>query len=191
MRGLIAAIALLSGAPALAQDVVVTVAAAKDGSRTLVHEAVVPGAVADVWRAVSTEEGWREWAVPVVRSLPDQRFETSYNPQSATGGPDTIEQQWLNRTPMRQASFRTVRTPAGFPYAASYLKVVSTITLMAEGPGATRVRLVQTGYGGDPAGDALIGFFKQGNEATLRQLYRRFVSGPIDWAAASGKPKGD
>lgn len=184
MQRLIAAAALLVAAPAGAQDVAVTVKTAPDGTRTLVHEAIIPGPIRAVWQAVATAAGWQSWAVPVVREGPDGQFETSYDPTAAPGSPGTIMQQWIARAAPRRATFRTVRTPAGFRYGDDYLKVVNTFLLEPAGRSATRVRLVGAGYPSGTGGDALLAFFRTGNSIGMRQLHARFVSGPVDWAAA-------
>lgn len=183
MRGLIAALLLVTAAPVTAQEVAVTVETAADGSRTLSHEAVIPAPVEAVWTAVATAAGWQTWAVPVVREGPDGLFETSYDPAQPPGGPATIAQQWIARDAPRTASFRTVRTPTGFPHADAYKKVVSTFTLTPEA-GGTRLRLSGAGYPAGPEGDALIGFFRAGNTLGMRQLQTRFTKGPADWSAA-------
>jgi hypothetical protein len=124
----------------------------------------------------------------VVREGPGpDDFETGYDPAAPAGGPSTIGQQWIARDAPRSASFRTTRTPAGFPHAEAYKRVVSTFTLTPEGPGATRVRLSGAGYPAGPEGDALIGFFRGGNTLGMRQLHARFVRGPADWAAKEGE----
>lgn len=192
MRRLIALLLLLIGAPAAAQEVSVTLSAAADGTRTMIHEVIVPGRRKEVWRAVSTTAGWRSWAVPLARDVPGtDRFETSYDPAAARGAPSVIEQQWVARNPLRRVSFRTTRTPAGFPHSEAYRRVVSAIELAPVGRNATRVRLVASGYPAGAAGDALIRFFREGNRATLRQLHTRFASGPIDWAARLAGQKGE
>jgi len=192
------ALALLSSAPALSAEpppapppapstVTVASSAGPDGVRTLTHELVVPAPVDQVWEALTTAEGWMTWAVPLARPVagkPDH-FETSYNPQAAPGAADTIEHQWLARQAPHTARFRTVRTPAGFPHAEAYKQVVSTFTLTPEGAG-TRVRLVSTGYPPGEAGDALVGFFTDGNRMTLEALAGRFRDGAKDWGKAAG-----
>lgn len=184
MRGLSIALALAVAAPAAAQEVAVTVETAADGTRTLIHEAVIPAPVGEVWTAVATADGWKTWAVPVVREGPDGVFETSYDPAAPAGGPATIGQQWIAREAPTRASFRTTRTPAGFPHADAYKQVISTFTLTPEGANATRLRLSGAGYPAGPAGDALLGFFRTGNSMGMRQLHARFTNGPTDWAAA-------
>lgn len=191
MRGLIALLLTLPGIPAAAQEIGIGVESTADGTRTLTHEVVVPAPPEQVWRAVATIEGWREWAVPLARVVPgSDRFETGYDPDAAPGAANTIEQQWITREQPRLVSFRTTRTPVGFPHAAVYLRVVNTFILEAEGSDATRVRLVGSGYAAGAEGDALIAFFREGNRSTLQQLHRRFVSGPIAWPPQPGPTKG-
>jgi len=186
VREMILTFLLLAAAPP-AQDVTVSVSTESDGTRTLVHEIVVPAAVEEVWQAVSTEEGWQTWAVPVVRQVagsPD-RFETSYDPGAAPGSAATIEQQWGKRERPRRVEFRTTRTPDGFPHAEAYVRVTSTFELAPEGEKATRLRLVGTGYAPGAEGDELLAFFREGNRMSLEQLHRRFTKGPIDWKKPS------
>lgn len=190
MRGLIASLLLLAATPAGAQEVTVEVETAADGTRILTHELVVPASPEQVWQAVATVEGWRSWAVPLARPVPGtDRFETGYDPAAAPGSATTIEQAWIARDPPHRASFRTTRTPAGFPHAAAYLRVVSSFTLEPAGAGATRVRLTGSGYAAGAEGDSLIAFFREGNRISLRQLYARFASGPVDWPARLGPKK--
>ncbi len=186
MRDLILAALFLTALPAAAQDVTATLSTESDGTRTLAHEIVVPAEIEKVSQALSTAEGWQTWAVPVVRPVAgsSDRFETSYDPGAAPGSDATIEQQWVAREP-RRIVFRTTRTPAGFPFADEYLRVTSTFLLTPAGNGATTVRLIGSGYVPGPSGDALIGFFREGNRVSLEQLHRRFTSGPIDWARAT------
>lgn len=192
MRGLSAALLLLvAAAPAAAQQIDVSVVVEADGSRMLSHEIVIPAPPAAVWDAVATPEGWRTWAVPLARAVPGapDRFETGYDPAAAPGSASTIEQMWVERTAPTHASFRTTRTPQGFPHAEAYLRVTSSFTLVPVGATATRVRLTGSGYAAGPAGDALIAFFREGNRTSLQQLHTRFTTGPIDWAGRRAQPK--
>lgn len=185
MRGLLVfLVGLMLATPVLGQSVEISTTDNPDGTRTMVHEIVIPADAGSVWEAVATPEGWMTWATPLARVVPDtDRFETSYNPAASPGGPDTIEQEWISRDAPSRASFHTTRTPTGFPHAEAYMRTVSTFTLTTEGDGATRVRLIGEGYPPGAAGDALIGFFRDGNRISLEKLRERFVSGPIDWAA--------
>jgi uncharacterized protein YndB with AHSA1/START domain len=192
MRSLIAALCLTVSTAAVAQEAAISIETTTDGTRTLAHELVIPAAAEAVWEAVATTDGWRTWAVPLVREVPGtDRFETSYDPSAPPGAPSGIEQEWLSREAPHKASFRTTRTPTGFPHSDAYLKVVSTFTLTPEGPAAARVRLSGSGYPAGPDGDALIGFFKAGNSISLRQLHTRFTTGPINWGAGKGPKQGE
>lgn len=182
MRGMIGALALaFATTTAVAQPAEMTLTAQADGTRTLAHEIVVPAPPAEVWTALTTPEGWRTWAVPIAEAVPGSpdRFVTGYRP-----GPDSsIEQQWLERTAPRLAVFRTTRTPAGFPHANDYVKVINRFVLTPVGSDQTRVRLEASGYPAGAAGDTLIGFFREGNRTSLEQLQKRFKTGPINWSA--------
>lgn len=185
MRGVTAAFLLLAASPATAQQIDVELTTETDGTRTLVHEITVPAPLEDVWTALATVEGWRTWAVPLAREVPGStdRFETGYGPAAEPGAASTIEQQWIERVPPYRLSFRTTRTPDGFPHADAYVRVTSSFLLTPAGPAETRVRLTGSGYPAGPAGDALIAFFREGNRLSLEQLHKRFTTGPIDWAA--------
>jgi uncharacterized protein YndB with AHSA1/START domain len=186
MRTLIALLALLTAVPAAGQDGTVSFASTETNDyRSLLHAITIPAPIEDVWLAVSTEEGWAEWGVPLARALPGgNRFETSYDLTAAPGAPSTIEQEWLIKVAPRAVAYRTTRTPAGFPESEAYLKVVSIFLLEEAGEGATKVTHVSQGFPHGAAGDTLVGFFTEGNALTLRQLHERFVSGPRDWSAA-------
>jgi uncharacterized protein YndB with AHSA1/START domain len=183
MRRLLALLLVLLPLPVAAQEVTVS-----EQPHTLIHEIVIPASPAEVWDAVGTMEGWRTWATPLVREAEgSDRFETSYNPEAVSAGPDTIEQEWISRDAPRTVSFRTTRTPDGFPHAEAYLNVVSTFELTPRGD-ATLVRLTTAGYPDDAAGAALMGFFREGNKLSLIQLHNRFVDGPVDWQARASQP---
>jgi uncharacterized protein YndB with AHSA1/START domain len=164
-----------------------------DGTRTLVHEILVAAPPAEVWRAISTAEGWTSWAVPLARAVEGEPalLETSYDPAAAPGGPATIRQLFVARIPGRMLAFRTVKAPAGFPDFDIYSKVVSIFELIPQSGGGTLVRLSGVGYPDSEAGRRLIAFFERGNAASLDMLRARFAEGPVDWAEKlAGKQEG-
>lgn len=182
-----AALALAAVQPAAAAEpappaaVSISATTAADRTQVLVHEVVVSAAVAEVWEAVSTAQGWTTWAVPIAWQQ-GEFLETAYSTTAQPGDPSTIRQQILDREPGRRLVFRTVKAPEGFPNFEAYRQVVSTIELEPLGEARTRVRLTSAGYPDSEAGRELIGFFREGNRSTLEQLRERFVSGPIDWS---------
>ena len=182
----LAALALATAGPAAEPvappDPVSVSATMADGAHVLVHEVVIEAPASEVWEAVATARGWTTWAVPVAWQERDI-LETSYSAAASPGDATTIRQQILVSEPGRRLVFRTVKAPDGFPHFDAYREVVNTITLEPMGEDRTRVRLTGTGYPDSEAGRVLLGFFREGNRATLEQLRERFVSGPIDWNA--------
>ena len=154
-----------------------------DGRHSLVHEAVVEAAPADVWQAISTAEGWRTWAVPVAWAPAPDLIETSYTPTARLGDPSTIQQRLVASVPGRILVFRTVRAPQGFPNFDTYAQVTSVFELEPAGERRTRVRLTGTGYADTEAGRQLLGFFREGNRVSIERLRQRFATGPLDWTA--------
>lgn len=173
--------ALAWSSVAAAEPVRFTTRVEADRSQTMVHEALVPGAVADVWTAISTPQGWMTWAVPLARvstADPDV-LETSYDKADQPGSPSTIQQRFVARIPGRLLVFRTIKAPAGFPHWDTYRGVTSVFELEPVGT-KTRVRLTSVGYPDTDAGRALAVFFERGNAETLEHLQQRFLSGPVD-----------
>lgn len=158
-----------------------------DGARTLCHELVVPAGREAVWALLSTSEGLRTWAAPVV--VLDLRiggiWEASYNPRGAPGDPANIRNRVLSFAPGRMLSIQVEQAPPGFPHGEEARETWSVIELQDEGPAATRVRVSGMGYRAGAAFDELYAFFERGNAWTLQRLYTRIVSGPADWAATS------
>jgi uncharacterized protein YndB with AHSA1/START domain len=174
--------ALAWSSVAAAEPVRVTTRVEADRSRTMVHEALVRAAIAHVWEAIATPQGWMTWAVPLARASvadPDV-LETSYNKADRPGSPSTIQQRFVAQIPGRLLVFRTIKAPAGFPHWETYRGVTSIFELEPVGT-ETRVRLTSVGYPDTAAGRALVAFFERGNAETLEHLQRRFVTGPVDW----------
>ncbi|HYJ31227.1 MAG TPA: SRPBCC domain-containing protein [Allosphingosinicella sp.] len=154
-----------------------------DGRHNLTHESIVDAPPADVWRAISTAEGWRTWAVPVAWAPEPDVIETSYTPTAQPGDPSTIRQRILAAVPERLLLFRTIRAPAGFPNFDTFAAVTSAFELEPLGETRTRVRLTGAGFADTEAGRQLLGFFREGNRVSLERLRRRFATGPLDWTA--------
>jgi uncharacterized protein YndB with AHSA1/START domain len=183
-------LALLLAAPAAQAQTVTTEA---DGSRTLTVEALVPGQHGAVWHAVSTAEGWKRWAVAAAWLTGDV-LETAYDPAAQPGGANTIQQRILESVPGRSFVFRTIKVPAGFPHGQAFMGVTHFLQLMPEA-GGVRVRLTDKGYPAGPEGDALLGFFKSGNQQTIDHLAAHFGLAPIGFLTGhcwrSSLPNGD
>ena len=165
------------------EPVAVSSTLGSDGRHSLVHETVVDAPADSVWRAISTVEGWRTWAVPFAWSPEPDLIETSYSPTAQPGDSTTIRQRVLAAVPERLLVFRTVRAPAGFPNFETFAQVTSVFELEPLGADRTRVRLTGAGYADTEAGRQLLAFFRDGNRVSLERLRQRFATGPLDWNA--------
>lgn len=184
LRLVLASLLLVAPAAAPTQEVTITDRREADGTLTLSHEIVVPAGRYAVYAALSTPAGWRTWATPVswVPADDPDGIEGSYDPQARPGDLTLIRQHFLARLPGRLLVFRTVRAPRGFPHFDVYSRVTIFIELESVDAAHTRVRLTGSGYANNEAGRLLFGFFHDGNRTSLKRLYQRFVSGPLDWA---------
>jgi len=169
------------------EPVAVSTTRGGDGRHNLVHETVVAAAPAEVWRAISTVEGWRTWAVPVAWAPEPDVIETSYTPTARSGDPSTIRQRIVAAVPERLLVFRTIRAPERFPHFETYAQVVSLFELDPAGDNRTRVRLTGAGYADSEAGGQLLAFFREGNRVSLERLRQRFETGPLDWTQVFGR----
>lgn len=181
------ALALLGGmlsAPAHAQPAAAPQACAAEaaGERILCHAMVVPMAPAEVWRLISTSEGWQSWAAPVAHV--DLRtgggIETSYNPAGRIGDAGNIRNRVIAFTPERLLVIQIADAPPGFPHADLARELTTALELEPLGAGQTRVRITMMGFRDAPGFDALYDFFDRGNAFTLTKLSERAERGPLD-----------
>ncbi|MDP3492218.1 MAG: SRPBCC domain-containing protein [Hyphomonadaceae bacterium] len=147
-----------------------------DGSRAIQLSGWLPASPAEVYRTITTAEGWKTWAVPVafggggVGSF----METSYDPAAKPGDAGNIMQQFIALIPDRLVVFRTTKTPAGFPNADLYMKTIAIMELAPEASG-TRLTFTHEGFGKEPGFDQLYGFFLEGDAQTLEALQKVFA----------------
>lgn len=162
-----------------------------DGDRVLQLSIVVKATPAQVWRAFTTGEGYREWVAPVaqIELAVDGMIEASYNAAAKIGDPDNIRNRIVAYVPERMLSIRNVQAPKALPHRDLFPRISTTIELEDLGQGRTRVQLTAVGYGQDPGFDVLYRHFEWGNAYTLEQLRKRFETGPVDWAAVAERQK--
>jgi uncharacterized protein YndB with AHSA1/START domain len=155
-----------------------------DGARTLIQSIVVDAELPEVWRALTTSEGWRGWAAPVawVDFRLDGIIETSYRRSAQAGDPANIRNRVIAYLPMRMFAIRNVQAPpnAGFD-VPTFQSLHTVVMLDATGPRSTRVTFAQPGYRSGEAFDGVFRHFAAGNGWTLEQLRKRFIDGPVDW----------
>lgn len=173
-----AALLLLAAAPpsaVAAQEVT-----DRQGARTQILTVEVAASRDDVWKAMTTAEGWRKWAAPVAwtRSRSPLVIETSYDTSARPDGPQTIKQQFERMEPRRSFSFRTIKAPATFEGFETYSKVVTDVSLTPLGANRTRVRFVSGPFPATAEGSRLYGFFLEGNRFTLERMARVLAKEP-------------
>ena len=173
------------------RDVANSSYAEPDGDRVLQLTVVVKATPAQVWRAFTTGEGYREWVAPVAQIdlAVDGMIEASYSASAKMGDPDNIKNRIVAYVPERMLSIRNVQAPKQLPYRELFPQISTTIELEDLGQGRTRVMLTAVGYGPGTGFDTLYRHFEWGNAYTLNALKVRFDTGPIDWAALEAKRK--
>ena len=100
---------------------------------------------------------------------------THYDPKGALGDPATIENTIISFDPERMLSIKVTKTPEKFPFPTAVRGMWTVIYFAPAGPGATRVRIVGLGFGGDEESKKMRAFFDRGNAYTLKKLQERFA----------------
>lgn len=149
-------------------------APAQSRPRTIVESVDIDAPMAVVWRAITTAEGWQQWAAAVAWRTGTHPLiiETSYDPAARPGDPTTIRQLFVRQRPRRSVAFRTVKAPAAFKDFETYRHVVNVIGLTPSGARRTHVRFTAGPFPRTPAGDRLYAFFKAGDRKTLDNMAR-------------------
>jgi len=166
-----------------AQEIKNTSYVAPDKTRVLQHSIVVPATRQQLWEAFTTTEGVKTWAVPVASI--DFRvggiWETSYSRTGSIGAPGNIKNKFLSYVPLRMIAMQAINAPPTFQHPEVLAEIFSVVEFEELGPQSVRVTSSMVGFKNTEAHDVVYRFFDSGNAATLRSLYQRFVSGPVDW----------
>ena len=187
MRSLVILItALALASPALAQDsdIKAEVIEQADGTRTLVHEAMIDAPVSAVWAALSTEDGWKDWGPKFAQF--DLRLggtiETAYHDGATPGDPQNIIHRIIAFVPERMLALKLEQAPANGPVDMETVKDVwGVYELEPIGEDMTRLRISGVGYGADEASSQILEFFKIGNSYSIELLKRNLAaSGAAD-----------
>ena len=187
---LIVMLLMLVAAPTPRQDQV-TAASSHAESTTAtqsVHEVVVPAPPSAVWRAISTAEGWSNWAASKAW-ISGSVIETSYDPAGSPGASANNKSEIVLSVPERIFAFRTIKAPAGFADFDALAKVTWLFELRPDGAG-TRVRLTGSGFPRTPAGRRVLAFFMRGNAIALKALRDSFATGTGQTRDSNGEREG-
>lgn len=159
---------------------------AGNGERVLRQEIMVPATLEEVWKAVSTSDGLREWVAPTadIELKTGGHWYTNYTPGSKIGDPGTIYNSVLSYVPMQMIAMKIGIAPPIFPKGPSDAGTLfAVLTLVDLGNRQVRVSEHMIGFGPGEDWDKVYRFFETGNAYTLGQLLKRFQVGPRKWAA--------
>ncbi len=133
-----------------------------------------------VWRAFSTEKGFRLWMAPLV-SCPTWEvggtIRSNYNPSGEIGDPQTIELTILAYDPGRMLALKTTGFPQDFPWKDSSADLWTVFYLQDTPSGGTQVTCVGLGYTESPEHQEIRKFFEAGNAQVLKQLKKVLEDG--------------
>lgn len=192
MKRLLLALSIMAAVPAIAKEGPVTIVERReaDDSLTMVHSVEIGASPARAWAAISTADGWKQWAVPV--AFADFRIggdiETSYDPSAVRGSPANIRNRILAFVPGRMLAIQAVQAPPGFPHPEALARLWTVIEIEPLDGDRSRVILTSPGYDRSPAHTRLLGFFRYGNRESLKNLKESLEKGPIDWSTRLRQP---
>jgi uncharacterized protein YndB with AHSA1/START domain len=155
-----------------------------DGHRVQQLSAVVNAPVVEVWKAFTTDEGFKRWAVPVTHITlgNDGMMESSYNLGDQIGVTDNIKNRIVAYLPEKLLVLQNAHVPKGAPFDPVLIATLRTIiTLDPVDATHTRVTEAQVGYGEGKGYDDMYKHFLDGNAYELHALADSFITGPVDW----------
>jgi uncharacterized protein YndB with AHSA1/START domain len=155
-------------------------AEAGGGDEPQVAEIIIKAPVADVWKVLSTADGFKK--LGVAQCEMDFRvgglIRTHYSAKGTIGDEGTIENEILSYDPLRMVSIRVKKPPKGFPFSEQTWKGTWTvITLTDLGDGRTHFRIAGMGYPDTDEGKKMREFFKAGNSWSLEKLRSELEAG--------------
>lgn len=171
----------------LAGALVVSVAtAALPAERAIRKEVVVQAALADVWKAWTTNEGAQAFFAPRTDIDPTVggHYEIDFAPQNPVGSRGAEGCRVHSIVPPTSLAFTWNQPPPIPVLRAAEVRTIVYVRLEEAGAGRTRVRFVQVGWGEGTDWDQAFAYFDSAWDVVLGRLKLRFEQGPIDWANA-------
>ena len=150
---------------------------------SFVNEGVVDAPIEDVWKILSTSEGYKAMgpALAEVDLRLGGTIRSRYRADGALGDAETIETTILAYEPPTMMATRIQKTPASFPFANAWKNPWTVVTLTPLDERRTRMRVTSLGYGSDEESLAMRRFFEVGNQQTIESIRKHF-------GAATGRP---
>ena len=150
-----------------------------NGNRVIRLSAEIAASPEQIWRALTTSEGWKSFAVAFasVDMQVGGIIETSYDPKAKPGDPDNIRNEIVAYVPGRILAIRCVQAPRNFEHKQEFFATSTLIEVVPLKKRKTRVVLTAAGYRPGEAYDALFKKFRWGDAYTLDKLRTRFEPG--------------
>jgi uncharacterized protein YndB with AHSA1/START domain len=162
-----------------------------NGDRVIRLAVDVPAGTNSIWRALTTSEGWKSFAVAFA-SMDMQVggiLETSYSETAKPGDPDNIKNQILTYVPGRLLAVRCVQTPRDFQHKEEFFKTSTILEIVPQNAQTSRVTLTAVGYRPGEAYETLYKHFRWGDAYTLDKLRLLFETGHASAAAENKETK--
>jgi uncharacterized protein YndB with AHSA1/START domain len=182
----------LTASGAAAPDVKNTSFTDENGQKVQQLTMVVDAPASTVWKALTTDEGFKSWAAPVahIELKNDGVIEASYSLASEIGDPDNIRNQIIAYVPERILVLHNVHVPKSSPADFALLGTIRTIIELVDlGHGRTRITQSGVGYGESADYDALFKHFSAGNIEEFSLLAQSLAGHPVAWKAEAAPVK--
>ncbi|HXJ72968.1 MAG TPA: SRPBCC domain-containing protein [Candidatus Dormibacteraeota bacterium] len=150
-----------------------------NGDRVIRLAVEVAASPEEVWRTLTTSEGWKSFAVAFAQV--DMRIggmiETSYNPMARLGDPDNIKNEVVAYVPGRIMAIRCVQAPRDFKHKQEFFSTGTLFEIVPVEKSRTKIIVTAVGYKQGEAFDDLFKKFRWGDAYTLDKLRLLFEKG--------------
>ena len=149
--------------------------------RAINEKVIVKAGLDDVWQAWTTREGIKSFFAPDanIELRVDGPFEIFINPLAEPGMKGADGMRILAIQDKAMLSF-TWNAPPHLPEARKQRTYV-TLRFQSQGDSQTLVTLFHGGWGEGGEWDKAYAYFKGAWPSVLRNLQKRFDTGPVDW----------
>jgi uncharacterized protein YndB with AHSA1/START domain len=149
--------------------------------RAIDEKITVKAGVDEVWKAWTTSEGIKTFFAPdaKVELRVDGPFQVYINPYAEPGLKGADDMRIIGFQEKKMLSF-TWNAPPSLPEARKQRSVV-IVRFVARGDALTDVTLHHIGWGEGGEWDKAFDYFSKAWPNVLKNLQKRFDSGPVDW----------
>jgi uncharacterized protein YndB with AHSA1/START domain len=161
----------------LAQEVKNTSYTTSTGEKVLRLEFVLPVNKQQAWQLLTTADGWKRWAAPVVSVdfRVDGSILTNYDKSKTTADSGTIRLPILSYLEGEMIILRVLLNESFVETVRQQDENLQEVIQIAEvGPGKTRIVSSMIGWGNGPEWDKTYDFFARGNKWSYEQLVKLY-----------------